>query len=83
MTPANIKRRKTNGAEYRKYQASAKRRKYRASLNKWARKHNLYGKRFKRGIDVVHVGGKIKGIGLASKNRAAGARAGARKRRKK
>lgn len=81
--PANVKRRKNNRAEYLKYQASGKRRKYRSELNKWARDHKVYGKRMSKGQDVIHVNGKIKGLGSAKKNRAAGARAGARKRKKK
>lgn len=83
MTKANIRRRKHNAAEYRKFQSSAKRRKYRASLNKWARKRGVYGKRKRRGLDALHIKGKITRLGSAHANRAAGARKGARKRRKK
>lgn len=83
MTKANIRRRKKNHIEYRKFQSSAKRRKYRASLNAWARKRKVYGKRRRRGLDALHIGGKIKRLGSASANRAAGARKGARRRRKK
>jgi hypothetical protein len=82
-TKANIKRRRHNRAEYLKYQASPKRRKYRAELNAYARKKKIYGKRWSKGVDVMHVGGKISHVGSRKANRAAGARAGARKRRKK
>jgi hypothetical protein len=83
MTKANIRRRKHNAAEYRKFQASPKRRAYRAGLNKWARKKGVYGKRKRRGLDALHIGGKIKRLGSARANRAAGARKGARRRKKK
>jgi hypothetical protein len=83
MTKANVRRRKRNHVEYRKFQASPKRRKYRASLNKWARKRGVYGKRRRRGLDALHIGGKIKRLGSASANRAAGARKGARRRKKR
>lgn len=73
MDAANVKRRKKNHIEYKKYQGSAKRKKYRAELNAYARKHNLYGKREAAGKDVLHKDGKIVGVGNASKNRAAGA----------
>ena len=82
MDAANVKRRKQNRAEYLKYQASDKRKKYRSELNQWARDHKVYGKRMSKGKDVIHVNGKIQGLGSAKKNRAAGARAGARKRKK-
>lgn len=74
MDPANVKRRKKNHLEYKKFQDSPKRKKYRAELNAWARKHNVYGKREARGVDAVHSKGKIVGLGSASKNRAAGAK---------
>ena len=76
MTPANIKRRKHNNVEYRKYQASAKRRKYRSTLNKTARKMGVYGKRDAMGKDLGHHGGKITGLESRHTNRAAGARYG-------
>ena len=82
MDAANVKRRKNNHVEYRKFQASPKRKKYRADLNAWARKHHVYGKRWARGVDAMHIGGKIKRLGSAHANRAAGARAGAKKRKK-
>lgn len=71
---ANVARRKKNHLEYKKYQGSKKRIKYRAELNAYARKHNIYGKRASKGQDVLHKDGKIVGVGSASKNRAAGAR---------
>jgi len=83
MDAANVKRRKHNDVEYRKYQDSPKRKKYRASLNRWARKHHVYGKRWARGVDAMHIDGKIKRLGSAHANRAAGARAGARIRKHK
>ena len=82
MDAANIRRRKQNRQEYLKYQASPERKRYRSQLNRWARKRGIYGKRWDKGLDVVHAGGKIKGLGSARKNRAAGARAAANKRKK-
>lgn len=83
MDPANVERRKHNHVEYRKYQASPKRKKYRSELNRWARKHKVYGKRWGKAQDVMHINGKIRGLGSRHANRAAGARAGARKRKRK
>jgi hypothetical protein len=84
MDAANVKRRKNNKAEYRKYQSSPKRRAYRAELNREARKRGIYGKRASKGIDLLHnEKGKIVRAGSASKNRAAGARKGARSRKRK
>lgn len=60
--------------EYKKFQGSKKRIKYRAQLNAYARKHNIYGKREAAGKDVLHKDGKIVGVGSAHKNRAAGAK---------
>jgi len=82
---ANVKRRKNNRAEYLKYQASDKRKAYRAELNAEARKRGIYGERESKGVDILHNDktGKIKGVGSASKNRAAGARKGAKIRKKK
>lgn len=74
MDPANVKRRKKNHLEYKKFQDSPQRKKYRAELNAYARKHNIYGKREEKGQDVLHKDGKIVGVGNASKNRAAGAK---------
>lgn len=80
---ANVKRRKNNRAEYLKYQASDKRKAYRAELNAEARKLGIYGKRERRGIDIMHgEDGKIKGPGSAKVNRADGARKAARARKR-
>lgn len=70
-------------SEYRKYQSSAKRRKYRAELNKRARKMKVYGKRKAMGKDLVHKGGRIVGLGSRKKNRAAGGRLAARIRKRR
>lgn len=69
--------------EYKRDQSSAKRKKYRASLNKEARKRGVYGKRKAMGKDLVHEGGKIKGLGSARKNRQDGARKASRARARK
>lgn len=55
--------------EYARDQSSAKRRRYRSSLNKYRRKH-----KGGKGKDVLHIGGKIVGYGNRRKNRQAGAR---------
>jgi hypothetical protein len=85
MDAANVARRKKNKAEYAKYQASPKRKKYRAELNQDARERGIYGKRMSKGIDIMHgKDGKIKGPGSAKANRADGARkANAIKKKKK
>ena len=54
--------------EYRKFQSSEKRKKYRASLLKYNRKNGTDGNG--DGKDASHEGGKIKGFVRASINRA-------------
>lgn len=61
---------KATGRNYsydKKYQASKKRKRYRAQLNKYNRKKGTYGN--KDGKDALHKGGKIVGMGDASTNR--------------
>jgi hypothetical protein len=69
--------------EYKENQSSPARRKYRAELNKEARKRGIYGKRKAMGKDLVHKGGKIVGLGSASANKADGARKATRARMRK
>lgn len=54
--------------EYRLYQSSAKRRRYRAQLNRYNRKKGTYGNG--DGLDASHKHGKIVGYERASVNRA-------------
>lgn len=54
--------------EYRLFQKSKKRRKYRAELNKYNRDHNQYGSNDKK--DATHKNGKIVGYEDQSVNRA-------------
>lgn len=54
--------------EYKKFQSSAKMKKYRAELNKYNRKNGTYGNG--DGKDASHKNGKISGFEAASKNRA-------------
>jgi hypothetical protein len=54
-------------AEYKKFQSSAKSKKYRAELNKYNRKKGTYGNG--DGKDASHKGGKIVGFESQSKNR--------------
>jgi len=54
--------------EYRKFQSSEKRKKYRAALLKYNRKNGTDGNG--DGKDASHEGGKIKGFVRASINRA-------------
>lgn len=54
--------------EYRLFQKSAKRRKYRAQLNKYNRAHGTYGNG--DGEDASHKHGKIVGYESAHNNRA-------------
>jgi len=61
------------GRDYSKdkvYQSSKKRRNYRASLNKEARRRGIYGKRYANGKDLSHTksGGMV--LESRSKNRA-------------
>jgi hypothetical protein len=60
-TPRNYRK------EYDLYQKSAKRRKYRAQLNKYNRDHNHYGDG--DGKDASHKNGKIVGYESAHVNR--------------
>lgn len=60
--PRNYKR------EYKKFQSSAKRRKYRAELNKYNRDKGTYGNG--DSADASHKGGKIVGFEPQSVNRA-------------
>ena len=53
--------------EYAKFQASPKRKKYRAELNKYNRNKGTYGNG--DGKDASHKGGKISGYETESKNR--------------
>ncbi len=53
--------------EYKKFQSSEKRKKYRAELNKYNRKKGTYGNR--DGKDASHKGGKIVGMEDQSINR--------------
>ena len=53
--------------EYKKFQSSAKSRKYRAKLNKYNREKGTYGNG--DGKDATHRGGKIVGFEDQSKNR--------------
>ena len=53
--------------EYRKFQSSAKSRKYRAKLNKYNREQGTYGNG--DGKDATHKNGKIAGFEAQSKNR--------------
>jgi hypothetical protein len=53
--------------EYRKFQSSSKRKKYRAELNKYNRENGVYGNG--DGKDASHKNGKIAGYEAASKNR--------------
>jgi len=57
--------------EYRRDQKHKS--KYRAELNRKARKMGHYG-RTPKGKDLVHKGGKITGLGSRKENRADGAR---------
>ena len=59
--------------EYRRDQSSAKRRKYRAELQREARRRGIRGNT-PEGKDLVHKNGKITGLGDRSANRADGAR---------
>lgn len=54
--------------EYKKFQSSAKMKKYRAELNKYNRKKGTYGNG--DGKDASHKNGKIAGFEDQSKNRA-------------
>lgn len=53
--------------EYKKFQSSKKRKKYRAKLNKYNRKKGTYGNG--DGKDASHKGGKIAGFESQKKNR--------------
>jgi hypothetical protein len=53
--------------EYRKFQSSKKRKKYRAELNRYNRRKGKYGNG--DGLDASHKGGKIVGYESARKNR--------------
>jgi len=53
--------------EYRKFQKSKKRRRYRAQLNKYNRERGTYGNG--DGKDASHRGGRIVGFENASSNR--------------
>lgn len=53
--------------EYRKFQSSAKRRRYRAALNRYNRKRGTYGNG--DGLDASHKGGKIVGYEKSSVNK--------------
>ena len=69
--------------EYRLFQKSAKRRKYRAQLNKYNRDHGTYGNG--DGKDASHKGGKIVGFESShvNKGRAEKSRLKGSKRRKR
>ncbi len=53
-TPRDYKR------EYKLYQSSSKRRKYRSELNKYRRDHGVYGSH--NHLDASHKNGKIVGL---------------------
>jgi len=53
--------------EYKKFQSSKKRRKYRAELNKYNRDHGKYG--VNDGLDASHKNGKIVGYESEHVNR--------------
>lgn len=53
--------------EYRKFQSSAKRRRYRAELNKYNRERGVYGNG--DGKDASHKNGKIVGYESEAANR--------------
>ena len=53
--------------EYKKFQSSAKARKYRSQLNKYNREQGTYGNG--DGKDATHKNGKIAGFEDQSKNR--------------
>ena len=53
--------------EYKKYQSSPKRKKYRAKLNAYNRKKGTYGNG--DGLDASHKGGRIVGFESQSINR--------------
>ena len=53
--------------EYKKFQSSDQKKKYRAKLNKYNRDKGTYGNG--DGKDASHKNGKIVGFELASKNR--------------
>lgn len=57
------------GREYRLFQSSRKRKKYRAELNKYNRDHGKYGAH--DGLDAMHKDGKIVGYGTEHVNRGA------------
>jgi hypothetical protein len=62
---------KSTGRDYtydKKYQKTAKRKKYRAELNAYNRKKGTYGNG--DGLDASHKGGLISGFEPASVNRA-------------
>lgn len=53
--------------EYRKFQSSKKRRRYRAQLNKYNRDKGTYGNG--DGLDASHKGGKIVGFEKSKTNK--------------
>jgi len=62
---------KATGRDYsydKKYQASRRRKKYRAALNRYNRKKGTYGNG--DGLDASHKKGRIAGFESASRNRA-------------
>lgn len=70
-TKINARRNYRN--EYDEYQSSPKRRKYRADLNRRARRDGHYGKT-PPGTHLVHKNGQIAGLGNKHDNLADGAR---------
>jgi hypothetical protein len=63
--------------EYQRYQKSAKRRKYRANLNKYNRDHGTYGNG--DGKDASHHNGKITGFEDEHTNKGRAGEGGRRK----
>ena len=63
-----IKKKRNYKKEYKKYQSSPKRKKYRAKLNAYNRKKGTYGNG--DGLDASHKKGKIVGFESQSRNRA-------------
>jgi hypothetical protein len=62
------KKKRNYKKEYRKYQSSPKRIKYRQKLNAYNRKKGTYGNG--DGLDASHRGGRIAGFENKSRNRA-------------
>ena len=66
ITALDEKAKRDYKAEYKKFQSSAKAKKYRAELNKYNRQKGTYGNGDKK--DASHKGGKIVGFESQSKS---------------